>query len=530
MDVGNKLPGVLALIAALALALPAGAVAGKNQEMLLQDDQQLIYSTPQHAAATLRELKQMGVDRVRVSVVWSLIAPDANSSTRPDFNATDPGAYPRGAWFRYDFLVRVAQQLGIKVYFQLTAPAPDWATPPPPLAQGYRYTHDPNAQQYGEFVQAVGDRYSGRYIAPNGAGQQLPLPKVDYWGIWNEPNIGGWMTPQWNTLRSGKKVEAAPAIYRGMVDAAWLGLVRTGHRYDTVMLGETAAYGANHKGYGASMDPLIFTRAFYCVGPSYKPLRGRLATQVGCPRAGNRAAFVRAHPALFYAKGWAHHPYDFDNAPGLHRRDPNASTLSGLSHIEAALDSSFRAYRMRPGIPIYITEWGYQTNPPNPFQKFTAAQQAAYLNQGEYTAWANPRVRAFAQFLLVDDAPNMLYPPGSRAYWSTFDSGLLFYPTDQPKPAYYAFELPIWLPQAKHGNHVPVWAQIRSTMGAAGRIGTLQFQPRGSQRWTAVAKVRSAGVEGFISTHVRLRSAGGLRLAWTDGAGTVQYSRTAAVR
>ena len=28
------------------------------------------------------------------------------------------------------------------------------------------------------------------------------------------------MTPQWNTVKGGKKVEASPAIYRGMVDAA----------------------------------------------------------------------------------------------------------------------------------------------------------------------------------------------------------------------------------------------------------------------------------------------------------------------
>ncbi len=27
------------------------------------------------------------------------------------------------------------------------------------------------------------------------------------------------------------------------------------------MIGETAAYGAGHKGYGASMDPLTFVRA-----------------------------------------------------------------------------------------------------------------------------------------------------------------------------------------------------------------------------------------------------------------------------
>jgi hypothetical protein len=54
------------------------------------------------------------------------------------------------------------------------------------------------------------------------------------------------MTPQWNTVK-GKKVEASPAIYRAMVNAAWKGLVATGHRHDTVMIGETAAYGAGQR-------------------------------------------------------------------------------------------------------------------------------------------------------------------------------------------------------------------------------------------------------------------------------------------
>lgn len=65
-------------------------------------------------ASTLQTLKGMGIDRIRVSVVWSLIAP------KP------------------------------------TAPAPTWATPPRQLAQGYCFSHDPNAADFGQFVQAVG--------------------------------------------------------------------------------------------------------------------------------------------------------------------------------------------------------------------------------------------------------------------------------------------------------------------------------------------------------------------------------------
>jgi len=518
---------MIAILIALALAAPSGALASQSQEMVLQDDAQLIYSSPNHVVQTLQTLKAMGVDRVRVSVVWSLVAPGAQSSRRPqNFNATDPAAYPPGAWSRYDLLDQAASKIGIGLYLQPTAPAPNWATSPPKLPQGYRWSHDPSARLYGEFVQAIATRYSGHYVAPGLDGKPTALPAVNYWGIYNEPNIGGWMTPQWNKVH-GQKVEASPAIYRGMVNAAWSALVRTGHRHDTVLIGETAAYGAGHKGYAASMDPLTFVRAFYCLSSAYRPLTGSRAAEVGCPRSGNQSAFVRANPALFDARGWAHHPYDFVHPPTFNRGDPDSATLSGLSRIEQALDRSFRAYRRPAGIPIYITEWGVQSRGPNPFLPFSQAQQAQFLNQGEYMAWRSPRVRSFAQFLLVDDGPNTTYEVGTRPYWSTFDSGLLLYPSEKPKPAYYAFELPIWLANPRHGPYVSVWAQIRPP--ATPRVGTLQFKATGSSTWTTVAKVSSTDPKGFLTTHVSLPSAGGLRLAWTAPGGTVLYGRTAQV-
>ncbi len=522
----STLPGMLAVLVALALAAPGAALASGQQAMILQDDAKLIYASPQSVGQTLQMLKNMGIDRVRVSVVWQLLAPHAGSSKKPKFDATNPNAYPRGVWARYDFLDRVATQDGLQVYFQPTAPAPTWATPPRKLAQGYRFSHDPNAADYGQFVQAVAKRYSGSFVAPDINGHASVLPAVRYWGIWNEPNIGGWMTPQWNTLKSGKKVEASPAIYRGMVDAAWKGLVATGHRHDTIMIGETAAYGASHKGYGASMDPLTFVRAFYCLNGSYRPLRGTAATQVGCPRSGSRGGFVRANPALFDAAGWAHHPYDFDHPPDYRRPDPNSATLSGISRIEKALDRSASAYHQPTGKPIDITEWGVQSRIPSPFVTFSQAQQAEFINEGEYMAWANPRVPAFSQFLLVDNAPNTNDPKGSKAYWATFQSGLLFYPSDQPKPAYYAFELPLWLPHPQHGSNVSVWGQIRPP---SSRTAILQFKPVGSSDWSTVATVSGSGAEGFFTTNVSLPSAGGLRISWTGPGGISLVSRTATV-
>ncbi|MDQ6842325.1 MAG: hypothetical protein M3025_07890, partial [Actinomycetota bacterium] len=65
---------MIAVIAAMAALLtPSQALASHSQEMILQDDQALVYSSPGQVISTLKNLKRLGVDRVRVSVVWSLI-------------------------------------------------------------------------------------------------------------------------------------------------------------------------------------------------------------------------------------------------------------------------------------------------------------------------------------------------------------------------------------------------------------------------------------------------------------------------
>lgn len=526
----RHLPAVIAVIAVIAaiaaLLAPSQVLASHSQEMILQDDQALIYSSPDQVIATLKNLKNLGVDRVRVSVVWSLIAPQASSSRRPKFDATNPAAYPAGSWYRYDVIDLAAHKIGIKLYFQPTAPAPNWATSPVPKHQGFRFTSNINGPLYGQFVQAVGKRYSGQYPAPNLNGKIAPLPRIDYWGVYNEPNIGGWTTPQWRKVH-GRFAEASPTIYRRMADAAWSGLVRTGHRNDTILVGETAAYGAAHKGYGANMDPLVFIRALYCLGAHYAPLHGAAASRVGCPAHSGRRAFIAAHPALFLARGWAHHPYDFIKAPSYRRSDRDAATLSGISHLETALDRVRHAYRMATKVPVYVTEWGVQSRGPSPYVAFSQAQQAEFLNEGEYMAWRDPRIHSFAQFLLTDSGPNTAYPKGSKPYWATFQSGLLFYPFGNRKPAYFAFEFPLWLPRPRHGRHVAVWAQIRP----APHTGTLQFQRRGSGRWTNVAHFAPSNAEGFVSTSVSLPSAGSVRLRW-DRPGFLApvYGRTATVR
>jgi hypothetical protein len=526
------------------LALAGPVAADPVERSILMDDQPLLYTSDAAELAALQRIKDLGVNIVKVSMVWALVAPDPTSTTYPQgFNATDPASYPPGAWSRYDRLVEMAQSIGLTVYFQLTAPAPAWATPPDPdPTYGHPFTYDPNPTMFGQFVQAVGTRYSGAYVPPalqtctgtggggftittpggltvpvgNTGGETCtpataaggPLPAVHWWGLWNEPNEKGWLTPQVRTVRGHRELYA-PALYRALADSGYAALLGTGHADDTILLGELASGG------DTGDKPLPFLRALYCVDGRGRPLTGTAAAALACPTSGDRGSFVTANPVLFAATGFAYHPYSFDHSPATPvPHHPGLITLANLSRLTTTLDGALRAYREPTGMPLYLTEWGYKTDPPNPFVHTSLTQAATWLNEGEYMTYFMPRVRALAQFLLYDLPPDRQYPRGSFGYWVPFQSGLFFL-NGQPKPSFFAFRLPLWIPRAIHGRSVAVWGELRPGPHTRSQSATLQFLGTGrSGRWRPLARVLSTNPEGFFLTHVSIPRPGAVRLAY----------------
>ena len=348
------------------------------------------------------------------------------------------------------------------------------------------------------------------------------IPKVSYWGVWNEPNERSWLSPIKRTLAHHRTEYLQPLIYRQLVDGAHAGLAATGHAGDTILIGETANNGI--------LRPGAFIRGLYCVDQHLRPLHGAAAAEFGCPGSGNRAAFVRANPGLFQISGFAHHPYLFDAPPN--RRDTTADTFSlgNLSSMEHLLKTIFAAYGRHPagGIGLYMTEWGYKTSPPNPFVHTSLAEQAAWLNQGEYMTWRDSYVHALAQFELVDSPPKPDTRPGTQLYWSTYQTGLLFR-NGNAKPSLAAFRIPIWVPTARHGSRVEVWGQLRPADHGDVQYGVIEFRPRGSSQWSTVRVAQTGSPEGYLDAHVSLPRAGSVRLAWLDPSGTEYDSRAVAI-
>ena len=512
---GSRLWRLLLVTGLLALVwLPACSWGSVDQSAMFQDNQ-LLLGDPGHLDQTLQTLSSLGVQRLRITVEWNLIAPDPNSSRAPaGFDGSDPADYPAGAWGPYDAIVQAAARYGLGVNFNVTGGVPRWAVGRRGAPSYLTPVWYPSASAFGAFVNAVATRYSGSYTPVGGS---APLPRVGFWSVWNEPNVGSSsLSPQ--TVNG---VEVGPRLYRGLLDAAWSALQATGHGGDTILIGELASTGHPDPGSTLGMEPLRFVRALYCVDSGFRELRGAAAAARGCPTNGSGSAHFRArNPALFQATGWGHHPYHLNAAPNVASPPADADwvTLADLPKLESSLDRIQRVYGSHKRFPIYLTEYGFDTNPPQLFNSVSPAKQATYLNEAEYMTWRDPRVQTLSQYLLKDDR----LVDGAR--YSAFASGLEFI-NGTAKPSFAAYRLPIWMPsvRVKRGHSLEVWGCVRPAKRyPSGAIGSVLILLNGH----AVRSVKITNPAGYFDVRVTFPRSGTVRLAWTYPQGPTVYSRS----
>jgi hypothetical protein len=471
-------------------------------------------------AGTLQELRHLGVGMVRIEVRWSLWAPRPTSRVPPNFNPTDPSAYPASDWTVLDQIVLDAAADGIQVMMVPSAWAPYWAQGPNPGRYGahydIRYSWEPSPSQFGQFVTALATRYSGSYIPP---GSSSPLPHVGTWEIYNEPNFGLSLAPQ---AIDHSQLPYGPKMYRALVDAAWSALQGTGHRGDTVLIGALGADGSQRPGTYGEMKPLIFVRELYCLNSSYQRYLGRAASLRGCPttRAGY-SRFRSQHPVLFRASGFSDHPYVLPKGMPPTRSsspDPNYAEFSQLPHLATTLNRVLRTYGSFQHFPIWNTEYGYITCPPNctAGRYVSPATAAKYLNWAEYISWRNSRIANTMQYQLYDPNPTV-----GVTEKGGFASGLVSF-KGAPKPTYYAYRMPIFLPNTRTspGRSLEVWGDVRPAPyavsdGDGAQFVQIQFARAGSGTWTTLETLQVTNPRGYIDTRITFPGSGSVRLAWT---------------
>jgi hypothetical protein len=533
-------------IAALLLA-PASGLAAPSQESWFQDDNMLEFSETGEVTKTLDRLKTLGVDRIRVSVFWLAVAPEGNKRDKPQgFDGSDPDAYPQVNWGRYDVLARLAAERGIGILWNVTGPSPAWALKTiksrPDIADAWY----PNAKEFGAFVKAVATRYSGSYIRPEDRPKVVetpaqgiqglpgykpptstttepgpPLPRIDHWEIWNEPNQGAWLAPQHTRHKVGGHsvwLPTSPRLYRRIADRTWNALQASGHGSDTILLGATAPKGSTDVGISRPMNPQLFIRELYCVDRNNQAYRGAAAKVRGCPQSGDVSKLPAQHPVLFRNTGFSHHPYELTFSPSTKPPERSFYTMANLRGLSHTLRFAYLRYRQSvpsTGVPLYLSEYGYQTNPPDRIG-VSLRKQAAYLAEAEYLAWRTPAVRAFSQYLLYDNGEPIT---------KTFQTGLLFH-DGREKPAYQGYKIPIFLPKRRvhRAAKAAVWGMVRPAPNGSSPTVEIEWRPLRGKAYRTLATVKASESRGYVYEKVRIPGSGRVRLDW-DG----QFSRSVTV-
>jgi len=355
----QRISGALVLaVAALAMAaaLPSPAGASRFLQPGIHDDAQILNGDPE---VIFPRLEELNTKLIRVTLWWGGPSGVARSKPVQPANPADP-SYD---WMRYDRVTRYAREYGIQVVFTVVG-TPSWAN-----GGRERSIAPTSAGDLRSFVTAAARRYGGSTTV----GGEL-LPAVKRWVAWNEPNNPVFLKPQFRRVNGTWVIQSA-RDYARICNAVVAG-VRTGQRGGKVACGATAPRGNNNP---------------TSVRPSVSPLTFLVA--------------MRRYGAIGF-NAFAHHPYYGSRLETPDTRPPRGpqgqpATAVTLANLDVL---SSRLVRLYGGsMRIWVTEYGYQTNPPDPLFGVSWAQQARYMARAYAKLKQNARVDMFIWFLLRDE-------------------------------------------------------------------------------------------------------------------------------
>ncbi len=468
-------PRTLACTLALvlgALGAPAAASASSSQLSSFQDDRELLGFTREDPAQSMAELRALGVDVIRTNVIYYKVYRAPAQARKPSgFRASDPDS-PQYDFSRTDHLVRLARENGMRVLMTVTGPGPKFTSSSPRRCRRGPCTFRPKAGDFGQFASAVAKRYRG---------------KVDYYSLWNEPNLDVWITPQQKKPAVGR-VQTDGAIYRKLWIAGYKAIAKFDPgRRNRVLFGEVAAIG----------EPLPLMQAALCLDVEGRPLVGSQRRAHGCS----------GRPAKLNIGGFAIHPYNFGGfgTPRTKTKSESALPIAYLPRLHRLIDNAARRGRIRRRAPIFVTEFGFQSNPPDRISKVSPTEQGQYINESDRLLFGNRRVAMTAQYELTD-------PPQQ----DQFNSGLRF--TEgrggrERKPAYEAYRLPLVVTRRSSGS-VEVYGQARPSRGSTSVAVQVS---QGGAEFETVTQART-NARGIFRTNISRAGAAGARwrLSWLD--------------
>jgi hypothetical protein len=279
------------------------------------------------------------------------------------------------------------------------------------------------------------------------AAAAMRYPWVSHWLIWNEPNQRRWLRP------------TSPGTYVAkLLNPAFTAIHRV-HPAAKVAGGVTAPRGST-----GGVSPVDWIR--------------------GMDGAGARL------------DAYAHNPYPLSRMETPWTGACGHCETITMASLERLLREVARAFGARKR--IWLTEYGYQTNPPDRLLGVSNATQARYLADAAWRAYKAPNVDMLIHFLYKDE------PDATR-----WQSGLVT-ARGAAKPARRAFS--VACAQAyRIGATTAVWGHVANGSGRRWYV-LQQFR---SGVWRTVNGAYRTTTGGFLYRYVRAAAGSKLRIVHT---------------
>jgi hypothetical protein len=365
-------------VSASSTAEPASKRSSASRMLVGFYDDESIYGRTPWAFTQLKALRA-GV--IRITIDWASVA------RRRPVAPADP-ADPAYNWMAVDNVVELAKTNRIAVIAAIYG-TPRWA--------GRAKNRLPRrVTDLRLFSYAAAKRYSGTYQVETDPNEPLrTLPSIRRWLAWNEPNNPVFLQPQWKRVNRKWRPQSA-YDYAKICAAVYAGVKSLGLPGQRVACGATGPRGNDAPASSRpSTSPLVF--------------------MTWLRRAG-----------LKRFDAWAHHPYYGSRLekPNTVPRSKKAVTLGNISVMIKHLNRLFGRSKR-----VWVTEYGYQTRPPDRFFGVSLASQARYVHQALALARKTRRIDTFVWFLIRDERR-----------LSGWQSGVVT-SSGRRKPAFRAFQI-----------------------------------------------------------------------------------------
>lgn len=474
------------------LATPAVASASPTQLTGIADERVLENTLPQSLSpgaidTIVKQWKASGVQDVRTFAQWDKLAPNVDAIKEPEgFDASNPASYD---FSQLDHKLHLIISNGMTPTLVISGPGPVWGSSQPAKRRRDSY---PDPKKFGEFAKAVATHVADR---------------VERYIVWNEPNVATWLKPQ-NVCNSANNCSAyAPHLYRELAREGYAG-IHAGDSGARVAIGGTSSLGArNRANANTTAQPLTFLRTMACVDSKYRTIKtGRCKT---------------FKPLT--AEALSYHPHSQAFSPGKKDTDTNNARIADLSRLTKVIDKLAAKGRIKvkgaKKLPLWLDEYAYETNPPDPNKSLPSQSTAATWSQWAWSIAArNSRVQLLTQYGWFDEAPT----DDAASRYDRWQSGL-FTVDQKPKALERVFSHPIFGWRTSKSAHV--WGQVRTASAAT----TVKLQRRSGSSYRDYKTV-TTNRNGVFQVKVPSSTSARYRFQYTDATGATRTSAVTSLR